>query len=94
MTGEITLRGNILPIGGLAEKLMAAKRAKIHHIIIPSRNEKDLKEIAPAVKNGLNIRLVGHIQEIWKELFVGLASSSDTPVSSKWVSHPHQPRPS
>jgi ATP-dependent Lon protease len=93
MTGEITLRGNLLPIGGLAEKLMAAKRASIYYIIIPSRNEKDLKEIAPAVKKGLNIRLVGHIQEIWKELFVGLATS-ELPQPSSWVSPPSQPRPS
>jgi len=94
MTGEITLRGNILPIGGLAEKLMAARRAKIQHIIIPRKNEKDLKEIAPAVKHGLNIKLVGHIQEIWKELFVGLPTSADIPLPAKWVSHPQQPRPS
>jgi len=95
MTGEITLRGNILAIGGLAEKLMAARRANIQRIIIPRKNEKDLKEIAPAVKSGLNIRLVGHIQEIWKELFVGLgSSSSDAKLPSKWVSPPQQPRPS
>jgi len=94
MTGEITLMGNILPIGGLAEKLMAARRANIQRIIIPRKNEKDLKEIAPAVKNGLNIKLVGHIQEIWKELFVGLPTSADIPLPAKWVSHPQQPRPS
>ena len=73
---------------------MAAKRAKIQHIILPSRNEKDLKEVAPAVKNGLHIRLVGHIQEIWKELFVGLGSATDTKHHSKWVVPPQQPRPS
>jgi hypothetical protein len=42
----------------------------------------------------LNIRLLGHIQEIWKELFVGLGTSTDSKLPSKWVSHPQQPRPS
>jgi ATP-dependent Lon protease len=94
MTGEITLRGNILPIGGLAEKLMAAQRAKIKHIIIPSRNEKELKEIAPEVKNGLNIRRISHIQELWKEIFVGLAAPPELRRKTKRTSSPQQPRPS
>ncbi len=94
MTGEITLRGNILPIGGLAEKLMAARRAGIQHIIIPSRNEKDLGEIAPEVKNGLNIRQISHIQELWKEIFVGLAAPPELRRSTKRTPPPQHPRPS
>jgi ATP-dependent Lon protease len=55
MTGEITLRGQVLPIGGLKEKLLAAQRGGIKHVIIPSENERDLKEIPENVKARLNI---------------------------------------
>lgn len=63
MTGEITLRGNILPIGGLNEKLLAAKRAGINTVIIPKENEPDLIEVNDYVKKGLNIIPVKHIFE-------------------------------
>ncbi|MCX6151635.1 MAG: endopeptidase La [Ignavibacteriales bacterium] len=55
MTGEITLRGNVLPIGGLNEKLLAAQRVGINTVLIPKENEKDLVEIQEEVKKGLNI---------------------------------------
>ena len=55
MTGEINLRGNVMPIGGLNEKLLAAKRNGITTVIIPQENEKDLIEIKDAVKEGLKI---------------------------------------
>ncbi|HEX3073758.1 MAG TPA: S16 family serine protease, partial [Ignavibacteriales bacterium] len=55
MTGEITLRGLVLPIGGLNEKLLAAKRSGIKTVLIPKENEKDLIEISDEVKNGLKI---------------------------------------
>jgi ATP-dependent Lon protease len=64
MTGEITLSGNILPIGGLAEKLIAAKRAKIKNIIIPHKNEPNLTEIQEEIKKGLNIILVDNVKEV------------------------------
>lgn len=63
MTGEITLRGNVLPIGGLNEKLLAAKRNCIKTVIIPKDNEKDLVEIKDAVKEGLKIMPVENILE-------------------------------
>ncbi|MCD4796230.1 MAG: endopeptidase La [Candidatus Cloacimonetes bacterium] len=63
MTGEITLSGNVLPIGGLAEKLIAAKRSKITNIIIPKKNEPNLTEIQDEIKKGLNIILVDRIEE-------------------------------
>jgi len=63
MTGEITLRGNVLPIGGLNEKLLAAKRNCISTVIIPKENEKDLTEIKDAVKDGLKIISVENIME-------------------------------
>ena len=53
MTGEVTLRGRVLPIGGLREKTMAAKRSGIRTVIIPRENEKDLADIDPAVQEAL-----------------------------------------
>ena len=63
MTGEITLRGEVLPIGGLNEKLLAAKRAGIKTVLIPKENLKDLTEIQPSVKEGLKIIPVASIEE-------------------------------
>ena len=64
MTGEITLSGNVLPIGGLAEKLIAAKRAKIKNVLIPSKNEPTLTEVNDEIKKGLNIILIDTIEEV------------------------------
>ena len=63
MTGEITLRGHVTEIGGLKEKLIAAKRGLIDTILIPEENEKDLVEIADEIKNGLNIIAVKNVKE-------------------------------
>ena len=59
MTGEITLRGKVLPIGGLKEKILAAHRAGVKTIIVPKDNEKDLADIPKNVLDGLNVHLVG-----------------------------------
>jgi ATP-dependent Lon protease len=64
MTGEITLRGRVLPIGGLKEKLLAALRAGITTVFIPKENEKDLIEIPDNVKKGLTIIPVSHVDEV------------------------------
>jgi ATP-dependent Lon protease len=64
MTGEITLRGRILPIGGLREKTMGALRAGIHTVIIPSDNEKDLEEIDQTVRAALNFITTDHVDRI------------------------------
>jgi ATP-dependent Lon protease len=64
MTGEITLRGRVLPIGGLKEKLLAALRAGITTVIIPQDNEKDLAEIPDNVKKGLAIIPVSHVDQV------------------------------
>ncbi len=64
MTGEVTLRGNALPIGGLKEKLLAALRGGIKRVLIPQENEKDLAEIPDNVKEGLEIIPVSHVREV------------------------------
>jgi ATP-dependent Lon protease len=64
MTGEITLRGEVLPIGGLKEKLLAAQRGGIETVLIPSENEKDLVEIQASIKDKLDIRPVKWIDEV------------------------------
>ncbi|HTP78840.1 MAG TPA: endopeptidase La [Bacteroidota bacterium] len=70
MTGEITLRGNILPIGGLTEKLLAAQRSGIKTVLIPDDNVKDLSEIPEKVKTGLEIIPVRSIEEAYGRVFV------------------------
>jgi ATP-dependent Lon protease len=64
MTGEITLRGNVLPIGGLKEKVLAAKRAGITTIVAPKLNKKELDEIATHLKRGLDIHLVDEVDDV------------------------------
>jgi ATP-dependent Lon protease len=64
MTGEITLRGRVLPIGGLKEKLLAALRGGLKTVLIPKENEKDLAEIPDNVKRGLKIISVGTVDEL------------------------------
>ncbi|MEM8658930.1 MAG: S16 family serine protease, partial [Pseudomonadota bacterium] len=64
MTGEVTLRGNVLPIGGLKEKLLAALRGGVKTVMIPQDNVKDLRDIPDNVKDGLNIIPVGHVTEV------------------------------
>jgi ATP-dependent Lon protease len=77
MTGEITLRGRVLPIGGLKEKLLAAKRAGIHQVLIPQENEKNLEEVPATIRRALKILPVAHMDEILDEAILG-----DLPVQA------------
>ncbi len=70
MTGEITLRGRVLPIGGLKEKLLAAKNAGMRTVCIPKENEKDLGEISEEITEGMEILLVEHMDQVIKAAFV------------------------
>ena len=79
MTGEITLRGRVLPIGGLKEKLLAALRAGIKTVFIPKDNEKDLAEIPDNVKKGLKIFAVSHVDEVIAKALVR------PPIAIEWV---------
>lgn len=70
MTGEITLRGRVLPIGGLKEKTLAAKNAGIKTIYVPKKNEKDIDEISPEIKKGLKIVFVEQMKDVLDVAFV------------------------
>jgi ATP-dependent Lon protease len=70
MTGEITLRGRVLPIGGLKEKLLAAHRASIRKVIIPKDNEKDLRDVPSNVLKAMKIIFVEHVDEVLKEALI------------------------
>ena len=64
MTGEITLRGKVLPVGGIKEKVLAARRMGIHTVLIPARNDKDVKELPANVKRGMEFILVDHMDRV------------------------------
>jgi ATP-dependent Lon protease len=78
MTGEVTLRGNVLGIGGLKEKLLAALRGGIKTVLIPEENTKDLTEIPDNVKDGLEIIPVAHVSDVLKHALVS------TPEPVEW----------
>ncbi|HME69648.1 MAG TPA: S16 family serine protease, partial [Myxococcota bacterium] len=64
MTGEITLRGKVLPVGGIKEKVLAAKRAGIRRVILPEQNRSDVAEIPADLLKGLELEYVGTIHEV------------------------------
>ncbi len=66
MTGEITLRGRVLPIGGLKEKILAAKMAEVKTVLVPGENEKDIEEISEEIKEGIEILFVETMEEVAK----------------------------
>jgi len=70
MTGEITLRGKVLPVGGIKEKVLAAHRAGIATVILPRRNEKDIEEIPPSVLKTVELELVAHMDQVLKKALV------------------------
>lgn len=70
MTGEITLRGRVLPIGGLKEKILAAKNAGIHTVCVPKKNEADINEISQEIKKGMDIVFVEKMEEVLKAALV------------------------
>ena len=86
MTGEITLRGRVLPIGGLKEKILAAKRAKLTTVILPRRNKKDLEEIPKHLLKGIQLAFVDTMDDVIK---IALRRRGKTPpASNKQPAHP------
>lgn len=71
MTGEITLRGKVLPVGGIKEKVLAAYRAGVHTVILPAENEKDLREVHEEARKKLTFKFVENIDQIWPIIFPG-----------------------
>lgn len=65
MTGEVSLTGKVLPVGGIKEKLLAAKRAGIQQVVLPKLNRKDLHEVPPYVLKGLKLHWVSHVEEVF-----------------------------
>jgi ATP-dependent Lon protease len=80
MTGEITLRGLVLPIGGLKEKTLAAKRAGIKQVIVPKRNERDMSEIPQEVRDSLKFHFVENIDQVLK---IALGENPRKPATAK-----------
>jgi ATP-dependent Lon protease len=80
MTGEITLRGKVLPIGGVKEKLLAAHRAGVMNIVLPKDNEKDLADIPKNVLDSLNIYMVETMDEVLK---IALAGPLPAPLAAE-----------
>ena len=64
MTGEITLRGRLLPVGGVKEKVLGARRGKMEEVFLPARNLRDLSEIPPTVRKRLKLSFVRHVDEL------------------------------
>jgi ATP-dependent Lon protease len=91
MTGEITLRGNVLPIGGLKEKLLAARRAGITTVIVPKLNKKELDEIQAHLKRGLEIHLVDEVDEVLRLALI--PPLEVRPPATAKPTFPAKPRP-
>src|SRR3970282_1729578 len=82
MTGEITLRGKVLPIGGVKEKLLAAHRAGVKTILVPKDNEKDLADIPKNVLDALDLYLVEHMDEVLKVALAEQATRITPPAET------------
>jgi ATP-dependent Lon protease len=97
MTGEITLRGKVLSVGGIKEKVMAAQRANIKTVVLPEGNRKDLTEVPDEVKEGLNFIFAERVENVWKETLIPLVVAR--PSSRKYddaeykAEHPKSDRP-
>ena len=83
MTGEITLRGKVLPIGGLKEKALAARRIGIKNVVIPEGNKKDVEEVPESIRSQINFIPVADAFEVFKEAIVGLFTETDKKGSIK-----------
>ena len=97
MTGEITLRGKVLSVGGVKEKVMAAQRANIKTVVLPEGNRKDLTEVPDEVKEGLNFIFAERVEDVWKETLIPVVVAR--PSTRKYddaeykAEHPKSDRP-
>lgn len=79
MTGEITLRGNVLPVGGVKEKVLAARRARVTKIILPQQNRRDLDEVPKDLFKDIQFVFVDHMRQVFRE---ALKEKAPSPVSA------------
>ncbi len=93
MTGEITLRGHVLPIGGLKEKILAARRAGIETIVCPKLNQKELDEVPAQLRRGITFHLVDDVEEVLKLALVPPPTSKPSPSGKKPSPRPYRARP-
>jgi ATP-dependent Lon protease len=82
MTGEITITGLVLPVAGIKEKLLAARRIGITRIILPKENEKDLREVGEDILANMTITLVERIEDVWAQAIPELKDLMSGPPSS------------
>jgi ATP-dependent Lon protease len=85
MTGEITLRGQVLPVGGIKEKLLAAHRAGLKMICLPSRNERDLEELPAEIRNELTIILVDRVEQVYEVAFGTMEGKPSGQIQEKEI---------
>ena len=83
MTGEITLRGRVLPVGGIKEKLLAAHRAGFRNVLIPERNKKDLEELPANIRKDLNITYARTLDDVFQTAFNGRVKPGKAPAAKK-----------
>ncbi len=88
MTGEVTLRGRVLPIGGLKEKLLAALRGGITTVLIPEDNVKDLAEIPDTIKDGLEIVPVSHVDQVLARALISVPAAIEWTEADDLASQP------
>jgi len=75
MTGEVSLTGKVLPVGGIKEKIIAAKRVGVDCIVLPAENRKDFDDLAPFITDGLEVHFVNHYREIYPIVFPEVSQS-------------------
>ena len=71
MTGEITLRGKVLPVGGIKEKVLAARRAGVKEVVMPRQNQRDLRDVPPQLRDQLTYHFVDHVDQVLELVFEG-----------------------
>ncbi len=87
MTGEITLRGRVLPVGGIKEKVLAARRAGINEVILPAENDKDLEDLSESVRDAMRFHLVTHMDEVLELALLPASVPSEAAISSNGNGH-------